>query len=157
MIRKIGLLVATLAMALSFSVAPATASILITCNDDPPYAVFYGNESGTGGRFVVCHGSNYSNLGNLSSGSQTCLGSGYNGDWADCFTSFTTTGLNTSNLALCMYKDINYGGAKRGVIFDNSPGYGFTPLQWHQLWYDSGAGMNDNISSIRWVTSPATC
>lgn len=131
MIRKIGTLFAGLVLALSFAAAKPNAVMAITCDDIPPYAVFYVDGSGGGGRLTLCSTDSYSSLSST---------------WNDKFSSVYVY-IGGASKVPCAFSNSAYQGAYAKFF---SGQHGFTWFQWPYMDWDTGGGMDNQISSIKW-------
>jgi hypothetical protein len=131
MLRKTRLVGAALLVTLSLAHVGARQASAITCNDDPPYAVFYTEGSGGGNRLVLCKSDTF---GSLSS------------TFNDSISSVVVYGPLGSKVP-CAYEYTTYQG--RWAKFAVGQ-HGFTWFQWPYQTWSSGSNMDDQISSISW-------
>lgn len=135
MIRRLRLLLAAATMVNAFAlVTPgAYASIQVTCDDSPPYAVFYTEGSGTGNRLVFCYGDSYSSLSST---------------FNNTISSVVVVGPNSTGKVPCGYDYTSWAG---NYVKLSTGQHGFAWTGWpYTVWTSNGAHMDDQISSLAW-------
>lgn len=134
MFRKLASLAAIVVLAASFAaVTPSTdASVLITCDDDPPYAVWYTEGSGGGNRLVQCFGDKWSSL---------------SATFDNHISSVVVVGPNSTGKVPCGFGYTAFAGSYVKLFTGQ---HGFSYFQWTYTPWTSGGYADDQISSISW-------
>lgn len=136
MFRKIRLLLASSLVMASFAAITPTvdASILITCDDSPPYAVWYTDGSGGGSRLVQCWGDQWSSLSST---------------FNDQISSVVVIGPNNTGKVPCGFSFTSYAGSYVKLLTGQ---HGFTLFQWPYTTWTSvpNTSADNQISSISW-------